>query len=182
MDEKTRKTLMSSDKMNWETPKFLFDKFNEKFHYDLDVWASEQNALCENYFTEQNSAIGKVWSNGSNCGFGNPPYGRFISEALDEHYFQYKNYGFPSSVLFSSRTDTKYFHKHFNHCSDVYFLQGRLTFNLNGKPVLNPKTGKADPAPFPSIVFHFGQYDINQTKPRIHLIKISDLKNKDFKL
>jgi len=46
----------------WETPKWLFDIFNEEvggFH--LDAAASHYNALCPNYFTKEDDALEQSW-------------------------------------------------------------------------------------------------------------------------
>jgi len=65
------KTLFSSNKHDWQTPKELFLKLNEEFNFDCDLFASDENALCDLYFTEKNSAFVQNWYNSN---FANPPY------------------------------------------------------------------------------------------------------------
>jgi phage N-6-adenine-methyltransferase len=54
-----------------ETPKWLFDLYDRKFHFDLDVAASAKNAKCSRYFTKRENGLKQVW-------FGNiwlnPPF------------------------------------------------------------------------------------------------------------
>ena len=65
--------LYSSKCMTWETPKDLFMSLHNIFHFDLDVAASKENALCEKYYTEEANALVQEWRGMCWC---NPPYGR----------------------------------------------------------------------------------------------------------
>lgn len=65
--------MFSSKKPDWETPQAFFDDLDKEFHFTLDAAASAGNAKCERYFTEQDNALNKEWSESTYC---NPPYGR----------------------------------------------------------------------------------------------------------
>lgn len=55
-----------------ETPLWLFEQLDARFHFDLDAAASPENALCERYFTE-----GTRFENANWVGkrvFINPPF------------------------------------------------------------------------------------------------------------
>lgn len=43
--------LFSSARTDWETPKALFDKLNEEFHFTLVPASTDENALCKKHFT-----------------------------------------------------------------------------------------------------------------------------------
>jgi len=69
------KILLSTGKDDWETPQWLYDKLNEKYHFNLDVAASENNHKCANYFTEKDNALIQDWY-GFGAVFCNPPYSK----------------------------------------------------------------------------------------------------------
>ena len=47
----------------WETPQYFFDALDKVFRFDLDAAASEANAKCDNYFSDEpgNSAFENDW-------------------------------------------------------------------------------------------------------------------------
>lgn len=155
--------VFSHNKDIWETPKDFFETLNKEFNFTLDVAASENNTLCGvNYIDEKIDALGinTQWYN-SSAAFGNPPYSKwqkFVAKA----YEQWLKHGFTIVMLLPARTDTKAFHNYIwdkeNNCPkngiEVRFLQGRLKFEIDGKPVLDKK-GHPQSAPFPSMIVIF---------------------------
>ena len=65
----------SSNTDLWATPLEFFNKYNEKFNFELDVCATHENAKCTKYFTIEDDGLSKEWS--GIC-WMNPPYGREI--------------------------------------------------------------------------------------------------------
>lgn len=55
------KILFSSEKMDWETPNWLFKILNHLFSFELDVAADANNAKCEKYYSLINSGLEKPW-------------------------------------------------------------------------------------------------------------------------
>lgn len=53
-----------------ETPRELFDKYNDRFRFTLDAAATHQNALCDRYFT-----LSGMWQRGENGPDGLNPWG-----------------------------------------------------------------------------------------------------------
>lgn len=138
----TNGIAFSSKKMDWETPQWLFDKLDSEFHFNIDICASDENAKCDTYFTEQNSCLDKSWS-GYTC-FMNPPYGRHINDFIKKAYEESKN-GATVVCLIPSRTDTKYWHDYiFGKAHEIRFIKGRLKFS-----------GHKNSAPFPSAIIVF---------------------------
>lgn len=130
----------SSEKMNWATPQAFFDELDKEFRFDLDVCASDENAKCAEYFTEEDSCLEKNWG-GRRC-FMNPPYGREIGKFIAKARSEAEENGALVVCLIPARTDTSYWHDHiFGHASDIRFVRGRLKFG-DGK----------NSAPFPSAV------------------------------
>lgn len=132
--------LFSSERMDWETPRALFDKLNEEFAFTLDPCASKQNHKCEKYYTIADNGLSKDW--GNERVFCNPPYGRSI-------YYWVKKCASHTGLcvmLIPARTDTKWFHEFIYQKPNVEirFIMGRIRF-----------VGAKHPAPFPSMVVVF---------------------------
>lgn len=83
MDRKQIQTLMSSERMDWETPPELFDPLNEEFHFTLDVCATAQNAKCTRFFTPEEDGLKQKWT--GVC-WMNPPYGREVKAWMKKAY------------------------------------------------------------------------------------------------
>lgn len=137
--------LFSSDKTNWETPQELFDTLDRQHKFTLDAASSDENAKCEKHYTEADDGLSKSWA-GERV-FVNPPYGRtiasWVKKAHDEHSDAYV------VMLLPARTDTAWFHDYIYGRADVdvYFMRGRVKFELNGEAKQS--------APFPSMVAVF---------------------------
>ena len=139
------KGLFTSDKDNWQTPKWLFDKLNKHFKFDLDVCADDLNALCDKYYTSYDSCLDKDWEM---CNFMNPPYGREISKFVKKAYDEWLNNDCTTVALLPARTDTKWFHNSIYNKSHIYFIRGSLKFN-----------DQPNSAPFPSMIVFWGVED-----------------------
>ena len=178
--------MFSSKKDDWGTPQDLFDRLDKLYGFTLDAAANHENAKCNSYYTQsgffqkQNGAEGGKWIHaningltgqwnlGGKLTFGggwtwcNPPYGREVGKWVAKAWHEMKT-GNSSVLLLPARTDTRYFHGYIwdalsrgpRHGVSVDFLKGRLKF----EGAVNQKTGKADPAPFPSMLVEFSSYD-----------------------
>ena len=123
----------------WATPCNFFNKYNEKFNFELDVCATHENAKCKKYFTIEDDGLSKEWS--GIC-WMNPPYGRKIIKWMEKAYKASLN-GATVVCLVPARTDTKWWHEYVIK-GEVEFIRGRLKFG-------NSKNS----APFPSAVVIF---------------------------
>lgn len=144
MNADALRVVHSSDRMDWRTPPELFAALNDEFAFDLDAAASDENALCKRYWTEQDNALTKPWHDSV---YVNPPYGRgvgaWVEKAAREVEARHAEW---VVMLLAARTDTRWFHRVIaQKAVEVRFLPGRLRF-----------VGAAGPAPFPSmvVVFH----------------------------
>ncbi|WP_349533975.1 DNA N-6-adenine-methyltransferase [Leuconostoc citreum] len=140
------KTLFSSKKMDWETPQLFFEELNKKYKFDLDACASDDNHKVDNYFTEEDNALTKLWNGNV---FVNPPYGRelysFVEKSYSEHSRDNNRF---IVLLIPDRTDTKYWHEFIQGKAAIKFLKGRLKFEISGIA--------SDAAPFPSALIIYG--------------------------
>lgn len=144
MERKSRLNagLFSSTTDQWATPQDFFDKLDAEFHFSLDPCASEDNAKCKKYFTEEDNGLIQNW--GGQRVFCNPPYGREISKWVRKCSEESKKPNTLCVMLIPARTDTSYFHDYIYNKAEIRFIRGRLKFG-----------GSSQGAPFPSMVVIF---------------------------
>ena len=131
--------MFSSKTDMWETPQAFFDKLNERFNFELDVCASNDNAKCERFFTPEDDGLKQEWS--GVC-WMNPPYGRQIGHWMKKALESSKA-GATVVCLVPARTCTTWWHDYAEQ-GEYFFVRGRLRFG-----------GAAHDAPFPSAVVVF---------------------------
>ena len=134
---------LSSKKDDWTTPPHIFEKLNEEFTFTVDLCASDENHLCDRYYTEKRSCFDADLHD--ECIFCNPPYGRDMKKFIAKCYDLWQS-GNTVVLLVPARTDTKWFHKYIYHNAEIRFIKGRLRFG-NGHVVNN--------APFASMICVF---------------------------
>lgn len=108
--------LFSSAKQDWTTPRWLFDQLNAEFHFTRDAAASPTNALCAQYYTEQDDALRQPWTGRV---FANPPYGRSVYRWVAKGYWSAygdARVGIPDPaaivvMLVAARTDVQWWHQ-----------------------------------------------------------------------
>ena len=59
--------LYSHNSDEWETPQGFFDELNGRYHFELDVCATDGNRKCLRYFTKQDDGLSRKWGGGA-CG------------------------------------------------------------------------------------------------------------------
>lgn len=149
------KSLNSSKSNEWETPKFLFNQLNREFQFVLDAAATDDNHLCDNYFTSENNALIQDWSQFGGNVYCNCPYGRMIGKFIKKAYEESLK-GIKVVMLIPARTDVKAFHEYCQK-GEIRFIKGRLKFVNRTFPSWNKEGNyKLTPAPFPSCIVIFG--------------------------
>ncbi len=138
------KALLSSQKMDWRTPKDFFRKLDQEFHFVLDAAATRESAKCSRYFTIKDDGLSQSWNVGGPV-FCNPPYGREIGSWVKKAYEEFARTGSTIVLLIPARTDTSYFHDYIYGKAEIRFLRGRLKFEDENGAAMNA-------APFPSMV------------------------------
>lgn len=134
-----REVFASSNTCEWETPQDFFDRWNEQYHFDLDVCATHENAKCSRYFTKEQNGLEEEWK--GNC-WMNPPYGKEIREWMRKAYESMME-GATVVCLVPARTDTAWWHEYAMK-GKITFIRGRLKFG-----------GQKNSAPFPSAIVVF---------------------------
>lgn len=158
MTEGMRKVLFSSEKSDWGTPQWLFDKLYNQYSFNLDLCADSENRLLPQWCEDVQSGL--VYLHGVSLSpreyvleekkliwegtvfFCNPPYGRTWPKIL--HEIPTWAHGV---FLLPSRTGSQWFQYLLNRASWVLFLKGRLTFK-----------GAASSAPFDSVLFGYNVF------------------------
>lgn len=141
------KSLFSSDKMNWCTPKSFYDKLNRIYNFTLDACATDKSAKCPKYFTPETDGLNQSWE--GNVVFCNPPYGKDISKWIKKAYDESRKPNTTVVLLIPARTDTKYFHDYIYGKARLRFIKGRLKFE-------DEEGNTKSSAPFPSMVVVMG--------------------------
>jgi site-specific DNA-methyltransferase (adenine-specific) len=150
----------SSASNEWQTPPEFFKKYDDKYHFELDAAATDENALCKKYFTEKDNALVQDWSMYKTV-WMNPPYGRILGKFVKKAYEESLK-GVTVVCLVPSRTCTTYWH---NYCmkGDIYLIKGRLKFVNRALPSWRADGNfKRTPAPFPSAVIIFNAFGNNK--------------------
>jgi len=132
------KVHFSSHRLDWKTPKAVFQVLDAEFHFDFDPCPPRP------FF----NGLSIEWGE---CNFVNPPYGRELPKWIKKGYEENQK-GKTVVFLIPSRTDTRWWHDYVMKADEVRFIKGRLKFD----------DGKGS-APFPScIVIFYGKK--NQAK------------------
>ncbi len=130
----------------WQTPKQIFNYYDERFTFEFDVAASYDNSLCENYYGVEHDSLSDdcSWDGPNWC---NPPYSDitpWVAKAVDE-----MKQGCLTVMLLPADTSVKWFKLAFDNCTECHLIAGRLAY-INAetqKPVSGNNKG--------SVVFIF---------------------------
>ena len=116
----------SSEKQTWKTPKALYKKLNDEFHFDFDPCPA-------------NAKFNGLLINWKKRNFANPPHKTqnfWIKKAyLESTKSIQKDKGFPYKrkicvMLLPARTDSKIFHEFiFPLADEIRFIKGRLHYD-----------------------------------------------------
>ena len=130
---------MTSNTDLWSTPRDFFDDYNAIYHFDVDVCATAENALCAKFYSPEDNGLSKEWH--GVC-WMNPPYGREIGKWMNKAY-ESSLHGATVVCLVPARTYTAWWHDYAMK-GVITFVRGRLKFG-----------GSKNSAPFPSAVVVF---------------------------
>ena len=68
----------SSERTDWETPQYFYEKLDKEFHFNIDVCATSKNAKHHPFISPEQDALKQDWFIYHTC-WMNPPYGRNIT-------------------------------------------------------------------------------------------------------
>lgn len=130
----------------WYTPQDILDSVKTIFGKDFyDPFPRDWDGTVDGYTS--------IWP--GDAVFINPPYSD-LEKAIDAGIRNRKLNAYQRQIwLIPSRTDTKAFHKAFDHASYICFVKGRVSFLNPEKPDLK------QPALFPSCFLYMGPLGVS---------------------
>jgi len=116
---------------NWATPKDVYDKLNEEFHFNFDP--------CP-----LNYEIDGLMIEWGESNFINPPYSRKLKEGFIRKAFEESKKGKLCVMLLPVSTSTRIFHEIIYPNAEIRFYKGRINFLANGIKNKKYKSGQMD--------------------------------------
>lgn len=167
MNTEHKSNTASEIKDLWQTPKFVFDHYNERFRFNCDVACSDKNKLVsEHWLTKQDDALhySTDWGSSNWC---NPPCSN-IMPWVQKCFSMSEATGKVFVMLIPADTSVKWFKEAFENCTECHFISGRLAFinEETQKPVSGNNKG--------SVVFVFDPK--SPVKKSVHLIDRDSMK------
>ena len=121
-----------SKKQDWTTPKSLFDKLDQEFHFERDLAADKNNTLCKRFYTKEDNALIQNWD--GIC-YLNCPYGDKESRIVDwvkKAYYETRvNSNLVVIMLIPARTNTKWWADYVMKATEIRFIVGMPKFGNN---------------------------------------------------
>jgi len=114
----------------WETPPEFFNFINDMFHFTLDPCASDQNALCDLYYTVDDDGLKQNWQGQRT--YCNPPYtdiNAWTKKCAEEG----EKEDTMVALLTKPATETDRWSDYIMNSKIVYFIKPRINFLLDGK-------------------------------------------------
>ena len=114
-------TMKDSDR--WGTPQWLYDYYNERYHFTLDAAAEPLTAKCEHYYTIEDNCLAQSWA--GETVWLNPPFSNplpFVFKAVLERHHA------TTVMLVRDDCSTKWFKLCLMHATEIIRLQDRLKF------------------------------------------------------
>ena len=148
-----QEAMGTSRSEEWETPQAIYDLLDKEFHFQLDPCATDENAKCDSYYTEEEDGLKQDWYKYGSV-FINPPYGKKTKDWVEKAYKESQK-GCTVVMLIFIRSDTKWWHEWvIDKVDEIRMIQGRLTFG-----------GAKNSSPWPSILLVY--------RPDSHRMKLS---------
>jgi phage N-6-adenine-methyltransferase len=107
------------------TPAALFRQLYDEFGFTLDAAASDENALCDRYYTVKDDALGQDW--GTERVWLNPPFGKGMREWARKAWEASRS-GALVVMLVPSATDMDWWHDYILEADELRFIRGRVSF------------------------------------------------------
>ena len=109
MEKNMGNNISLNKRDSWRTPHKVFEYFNKKYGFKLDIASSIDNHLCEKYLTEKDDALNfnveTILEQGDYI-WCNPPYSNvnpWVNKAKEN-----KSKGFGTVMLLKNDTSTKW--------------------------------------------------------------------------
>lgn len=127
---------------SWRTPPWLFKWLDRRFRFEIDLAATRENALLDDYYCHDDNALLRPWRVRAYRGFLNPPYSDidpWVDKAIAE-----QTEGFLTVMLFPTCNGEDRYAKVFEHASEIIDIIGRIAFlRPDGTPVTGNTRGSS---------------------------------------
>ena len=140
-----------AERDSWRTPPWLFAWLDERFEFDVDLAADDDNALCGMHYTQETDGLSQPWyvPGIAHRGFLNPPYSDI--DPWVEKLIVEKAAGFLTVMICPSPNGEDRFAQVFRHATEIIDIVGRIAFlKPDGTPVSGNTRGTSvyifDPA------------------------------------
>jgi len=124
----TNISMKTTDRKDWATPQWLYDKLDKEFHFTIDLAATAENTKHGRYYSPEVDSLSMDWNH--KIGFCNPPYGRELKARVKKGAEIITG---TIVMLLPARTDTRWFHDYIyethQYNTEIRFLKGRLKFD-----------------------------------------------------
>ena len=164
----------------WSTPSELVAWMESEYgDYDIDAAASEENAVCEKFYSKETNCLKRLWGSNKHIWL-NPPYSNitpFVKKAIEQ--MEHNN---QIDILLPCDTSTGWFYEAQQRAAEIiwitgevyqeggteYSRTGRLAFTsaLTGKPVQGNNKG--------SVIFIMRELKEGEQQ-KTRYVKISDI-------
>lgn len=108
ISKQTLSFTTSKSMMYLRTPTDIWEDLTNEFNFTLDACASDENHLCEKYYTKDNSCLDKDWT--GELVYCHPLFDMHIGKFVEKCYNEMVNNDVTSVMLIPSSTHTRYFH------------------------------------------------------------------------
>lgn len=131
------------------TPPEIFDPLNAEFHFTLDAAASDENALCDCYYTKEEDGSKQDWT--GHTVWCNPPFNAESLRKFTQQAMRQVANGVTTALHVPAKTDQPWFHWLWERYQagvwrvEFRWIQGRVQY-----------VGNPDGAPFPTLTIIVG--------------------------
>ncbi len=153
-EQQSSKTPLK-ERDQWRTPPWLFAFLQDRYgRFQVDLCASECNALCLDYITVEQDALLTQWFKMGSSGFMNPPYSAplpFVRKAIAE-----AERGFSVTIVLPTHRNQKWAALA-QYATERIEFEGRVNFNRpDGSPGATALGGTQ--------VLYFRRHDLGSTR------------------
>lgn len=108
----------------WSTPQEIVDWMESEFgEYDLDAAASQENAVCEKFYSKETNCLKRWWGSNKHVWL-NPPYSNptpFIKKAIEQ--MEHNN---QIDVLLPADNSTAWFYEAQKNAAEIIWITGEV--------------------------------------------------------
>lgn len=130
MTKKRDNAAPEESRDEWRTPPELFRLYNDEYRFGLDAAADSSNALCDLYFSENNSALDNEWNlQGIKHVWMNPPFSnplqyQFLAKAKE----QSEKHNLVIVAVIPVATETERWVQVTSKAAEIHFLYPRVNY------------------------------------------------------